>query len=349
MSREVTVERHLSEKELEALIKREKEKRLLERLIFIRTLYDGEGAERAAQRLGRCKMTGYLWLKRWNAGGLEGLRPTFRGGRPSKLSAEERERLEETLRERDDWTTREVRSLIHERFGVRYSLRNVRRILRGLGMMYCKPYPRDYRRPEDAEERLRGAVEEALEDGGGGDGKGEVLLGFLDECRPQTSSNTQRVWSFGKPRISKNTTKYQANTFGFYAPGGESLVGFKENSKKESVCEFLEEVRERNPEGVILLVMDNFRSHKAEVTRRKAEELGIRLTYLPPYSPDLNPIEQVWRCLKREISTAWFGTRMEFLGLMEEAYNRLSDSFSFAEGWFQKFLPEEYKQICPIL
>jgi len=178
-------------------------------------------------------------------------------------------------------------------------------------------------------------------------GEKGVILGFLDECSPQTDSNTCRVWSLDKPRTVKNTTKYRASTFGFYAPAGRSLVSFKEDSRKGSVCEFLDEVREANPVGVILVVLDNFASHRAEMTRSKAEELDMRLAYLPPYSPDLNPIEQVWRCLKREVSTAFFATREGFLALIENAYRRLSGGFSFARGWFQRFLPEQYKQLCP--
>ena len=64
------------------------------------------------------------------------------------------------------------------------------------------------------------------------------VIGFLDETSPQLNANTQRLWSFNKPSVKKNTTKMKVNTFGFYAINGESVVNFKENSKKESVCEF---------------------------------------------------------------------------------------------------------------
>ena len=50
------------------------------------------------------------------------------------------------------------------------------------------------------------------------------------------------------PTIYKNTTKLRANTFGFYALNGNSVIDFKEHSKKEDVCEFLREVRSKNPE-----------------------------------------------------------------------------------------------------
>ena len=308
--RSVAVVRHLSEAELEDRIRHEKRKRPLDRLILIRCLYDGEPVEKAAKRLGRCKTTGYIWLKRWNTRGPDGLAPEPREGKTPKLPREMRPELLKMLSERDEWTTREVRGLIRDRFGVEYSMRSVYRILRGLGLRYGKPYPSDHRRPGDAEERLKKSVENAL------NGEKRVILGFLDECSPQTDSNTCRVWSLDKPMTVKNTTKYWANTFGFYAPAGRSLVSFKEDSRKGSVCEFLDEVREVNPVGVILVVLDNFPSHRAAETRIRAEELGMRLAYLPPYSPDLSPIEQIWRGVKRAVSVAFFGARDGFLSVI---------------------------------
>jgi transposase len=47
-----------------------------------------------------------------------------------------------------------------------------------------------------------------------------------------------------------------------------------------------------------IVVMDNLGSHKGEAVRTAIEAAGARLLYLPPYSPDLNPIEQVFAKLK---------------------------------------------------
>jgi len=58
------------------------------------------------------------------------------------------------------------------------------------------------------------------------------MIGFSDEASPQTTANTQRFWSFGTPIVCKNSTKYKANTFGFYALNGTSVVDFEKNSKK---------------------------------------------------------------------------------------------------------------------
>jgi len=349
------VVKHLSEEELESLIKNEKSKRFAERLFFIRSLYAGEKVETAAKKLGRCKTTGYLWLSRWNAHGLEGLKPTFGGGRPSKLSIAQREELKQKLESRNYWTSKEARQLIKDEFGQNYHPVSVSRILHSLGMRYGKPYPRDYRRPDDAEAKLKSTLEDAMkklddiedqEPRQALEVQEGVVVGFLDECSPQSCANTVRVYSFGKATIVKDTTKYRANTFGFYAPNGVSVAEFMENSRKESVCSFLEEVRKSNPKAKIALILDNFPSHKANVTREKAEELGIVLTFLPPHSPDLNPIEQLWRCLKREISTAFFRSEEEFLSIIQNAFSQLSRRLSFATNWFQKFLPQWFNQLC---
>jgi putative transposase len=105
--------------------------------------------------VGASKVIGYAWLKNWNEKGLEGLKPNYGGGRPSELTEEEKEELKAILEKRDDWTTKEVRELIKDRFDVEYSQRHVSRLLKSFGMKYSKPYQQDYRRPENAEKELK--------------------------------------------------------------------------------------------------------------------------------------------------------------------------------------------------
>ena len=352
------VVKHLSEEDLESFIKKEKRKRSLERLIFIRDLYSGTDVETAAKKLGRCRATGYNWLSEWNRNGPRGLKPKFRGGRPSKLSEAQLSDLKQKLQARNSWTPRDARQLIRDEYGVEYSDDSVSRILRMFGMRFGKPYPRDYRRPGDAEARLKHALTDALrklddlealepgEDGRVGVDLGDVVVGFLDECSPQTCANTVRVYSFDKPIAVKDTKKYRANTIGFYAPHGVSVAGLLENSRKENVCGFLEDVRESNPGSRIVMVLDNFPSHRAGLTREKAEELGIVLAFLPPWSPDLNPIEQLWRCLKREVSVAFFRSEEEFLNIIMGSFRQLSKRLSFASNWFSKYVPLESNLLC---
>jgi transposase len=127
----------------------------------------------------------------------------------------------------------------------------------------------------------------------------EDIIGFIDESSPQTTANTVRMCSFHEPVRIKNTSLYRANTFGFYSMNGKSTVEFHEHSKREDVMCFLEGIRSKNTERRIVAIIDNFKSHDSLKTKEKAEELGILLVSPPPYSPDLNPIEFIWKASGR--------------------------------------------------
>lgn len=50
-----------------------------------------------------------------------------------------------------------------------------------------------------------------------------------------------------------------------------------------------------------VLILDNASFHKSENTRKLVESCGCEIVFLPPYSPDLNPIEKCWANMKRKI------------------------------------------------
>lgn len=152
----ITIERHITAEELQKRIKSlEKDVKVLQRLYFIKYRYEGVTVEEAANRVGISKPVAYIWQDRWNKEGYEGLKPKFAGGKPSKLSDDQKEQLKKILNKRDDWTTDEIKKLISDEFMVEYSLKQIRIILRKFGMKLAKPFPHDYRRPDDAEDILK--------------------------------------------------------------------------------------------------------------------------------------------------------------------------------------------------
>ncbi len=166
-------------------------------------------------------------------------------------------------------------------------------------------------------------------------------MGFFDESSPQTTANTQRLLSFQKPVVYKNTTKYKANAFGFYPLNGTPVIDFKEHSKKEDVCDFFKEIRFRNPEKEIVVILDNFRSHRAKDSIKCAQECSIKLIFLPPYSPDLNPIEFIWKSIKRVISHTFIRDLDHLRKIILENFLNYASRLSFAERWIEKFLSEK--------
>ena len=101
---------------------------LVRRLCFVRNLYRGDSISEAADRVGVSQPTGSRWADAWNADGVAGLEPAFGGGRPPKLSDEERERVESLLERRGPLAAGDVQQLLEAAFGVTYSTRHVARV-----------------------------------------------------------------------------------------------------------------------------------------------------------------------------------------------------------------------------
>ena len=243
----VKLVKHIPLDEMKLLIRKEKNKHVHERLLFICQLYFGDSFREARTRMCISEQTAYDWLKRWNEKGYDGLVPGFGGGRPPELNKDNKEQLKKMIREKNNWLTSEIRALIRKEFNVSHTERHVSRILRSLGMNYAKPYPTDYRQPRDAEERLKQSIEDVLDSV-----PDNCVVGFFDEASPQTTDNKQRFWSFGKPGITMNTTKYRANTFGFYPMNGKEVVEFMDHSKSQNVCDFLRKISDKTRVSTLL-------------------------------------------------------------------------------------------------
>jgi transposase len=170
-----------------------------------------------------------------------------------------------------------------------------------------------------------------------------TIIGFLDETSPQNNANTLRFWSFDKPQIYRNTW-IKVNTLGFYALNGKSVIEFRPHSKKEDVCEFLMNIRISNPDKRIVIILDNFKSHHAKTVVECAVNNGIELVYLPPYSPELNPIEFIWKSIRRVISGFFAIDTDHMKQLIYEAFMQLSANISFAKGWIKEFIVDKFIQ-----
>jgi putative transposase len=153
---EIPIQRLMNIEDLNRKIKSvEKDVKISKRLYFIKFRYSGDSVEKASEKVGVTKRIGYIWQNRWNEMGYEGIIPRYAGGRPSKISEQQKSELEKILRRKESWTTKEIKDVISREFNVDYSLKQIYIILRDMGMNFGKPYPRDYRRPTNAEEMLK--------------------------------------------------------------------------------------------------------------------------------------------------------------------------------------------------
>lgn len=82
-----------------------------------------------------------------------------------------------------------------------------------------------------------------------------------------------------------------------------------------------------------VVVMDNLPAHKVSGIKELIEGKGAKLIYLPPYSPDLNPIEKCWSKIKTYLRKEKARTREELEKALREALLKITEED--AQGWFK--------------
>ena len=82
-----------------------------------------------------------------------------------------------------------------------------------------------------------------------------------------------------------------------------------------------------------VVIMDNLPAHKVKGVKEAIARKGAELIYLPPYSPDLNPIEKCWSKIKTFLRKAKARTRAELEKALAEALQLISQED--ARGWFR--------------
>jgi transposase len=160
---------------------------------------------------------------------------------------------------------------------------------------------------------------------------------FVDECSTNTSLSPIYGWSrrgqrvcFEAPRNwGANVTLLSSMSFGGMGP---SLA--VEGATTKAVFEtYVDRVLAPELLPGQIVVMDNLSSHKGGRVRELIEARGCELMYLPPYSPDLNPIEEAFSKLKTLLRKAEGRTREALLEAMGRALEAVSASD--ARGFFE--------------
>ena len=82
---------------------------------------------------------------------------------------------------------------------------------------------------------------------------------------------------------------------------GRRVFLSRERHTASDFCTFLRQLRSHYPRGYIALVLDEDPSHTAQASQRLASELDMELLWLPHRSPELNPVESLWRLGKQKV------------------------------------------------
>lgn len=125
---------------------------------------------------------------------------------------------------------------------------------------------------------------------------------YLDESSFEISQKMWRVLcpAWEKPRLQwKEKRHVSLSITGAYNMNWELVYRSSKGKKKEDFLAFLYQLRHKEKKKRIVLTLDNARIHHAKKVKKYCEEHNIKLVYLPPYSPELNPIEFLRKRIKR--------------------------------------------------
>lgn len=136
---------------------------------------------------------------------------------------------------------------------------------------------------------------------------GEIALFFLDPVHPTHNAIPSKCWQIaGKKNTStihSNSGRKRINIVGaIHATTLKTTTLLYESNCDTFMIEtFLKELREEYPDKKkkIVIILDNAKYNHGTV--KKAEKLNIKLDFLPPYAPNLNLIERLWKLMKEEL------------------------------------------------
>jgi len=124
---------------------------------------------------------------------------------------------------------------------------------------------------------------------------------FEDESIAHIDPTVKKGWyrKGSKPIQLINGSKKKTTMFGAVS-GLKKILMYADKSNLKNFKKFLKMLSRKV--GRCILVLDNASWHKSKKAIRYAEKLGIVLYFLPPYSPELNPIEQLWKWIKLNVT-----------------------------------------------
>ena len=248
------------------------------------------------------------WLADSRDYGPESLRARPAPGHPPGLSPAQKRSIPELLWHGPEaygfrgevWTCGRVAKVLAEEFDVSYSKGHVARILTGLGWTPQVPITRAVQRDEEAIERWRRAWPELQRRAG----RECRALAFVDEAGFYLLPAVVRTYAPRglTPTIYEWQTRDHLSVMGAVAPAGQVYTLARQESLNGlHAIEFLQHLLRQAGER-LLVVWDRSPIHRRAAVQAFVAGVGgarLRVEFLPPYAPDLNPVEWLWRRLKR--------------------------------------------------
>lgn len=335
--------KHHTLEELVTLERVERDAAQAKRMRIVILAMQGWTAPAIGMAVGLTRRVCQEWVYRYNDDGLDGLRE--QRGRPAGVPLDESQ--QEEFRQRlaagplpEDKVCSlrglDCQRILEQEFGVRRSLASVYWLLHRLGYSYLRPRPRHHKTDPTAVQRFQEGFGQRLKTIQAAHPGKRLRVYFQDEARFGQQGTTTNVWAptGSRPRVVRQTAYQYLWVLGAVCPEtghAEGLLSPKLNT--EVVNAFLIGLSKTLAEDEhAVMIWDGAGFHRSGKLKMPA---NITPVELPAYSPELNPIENLWHYLK---SHHWSNRAYADYQALEEAS---------MEAWHESVLDADLmKTVC---
>ena len=267
------------------------------------------------------------------------------GGSKSLLDEEMTTELIKHLDENTYHHVKDIADYIYSRWSIEYSVPGLNKWLHRNGFSYKKPKGV----PHKADEKLQKNFIKKYKSLKTRTGGNEPIL-FMDAVHPTQATKLSCGWirTGETKRVSTTASRTRMNLIGAINLDKleSTIVRQYDTINATSIINYMEILRQEYQEdGRLHLVLDNAGYHRSKEVIKAAKKLNIKLHYLPAYSPNLNPIERLWKVMNEKVrNNRFFKSAKDFkediLGFFDNIlpemayslYSRINDNFEIIKN-----------------
>ncbi|HIF9195254.1 TPA: IS630 family transposase [Photobacterium damselae] len=297
----------LSNIDFKKLASQQKSIQMKMRLLALAHFKDGHSRTQIAKFLKVSRTSVNKWVQTFLEEGLDGLKEKPRTGRPPLLTPKQREQLSQYIKDKAHdtqggrLTGADIHAYIVKEFGKYYHSDSIYYLLNHMGFAWITSRSKHPQQSQAIQEDFKKIFKfETILKIPGHIALKNVDIWFQDEARFGQQNTTTRLWAERgtRPRAVKQQQFEYAYLFGSICPQkgiGEAIVVPWVN--KDIMIEHLKQISSVTEKGRhAIVIMDGAGWHTEDI----ADDFqNISIIKLPPYSPELNPIEQVWSWLRQ--------------------------------------------------
>lgn len=277
-----------------------KKKRDADRIKAIVLLSQGWTFVQVAQALLIDEETIRNYLKCYRAKGVKGLLKNNFKGTESKLSKKKLRQLDKHLQNETYLTVQEIVLYVKATFKIKYSISGMTELLHRMGFVYKKPKVVPGKADNEKQKEFIDFYNKLKSEKGDND-----PIYFMDGTHPQHNSVAAYGWikKGTNKEIKSNTGRARININGaINIKNLKTSVHFGDSINAQSTVHLFKKIERTNVNAdAIYVFADNAKYYKCKFVTDYLEYSKIKLIFLPPYSPNLNLIERLWKHFRKMI------------------------------------------------